>query len=143
MSIWGVVIVTIVVFALVVAGILIWARRQVRAQQARETGEMTRQAYLNLAAHAAGDASGRALVRLLNALDTAPIDCPVTVQWLRHIPVGKPTGMLVKITWDGNEWRRVMDWDAFREQLNAAAAQEPACGERVKQLLAELEARPE
>lgn len=133
---------TLVGFGLVVALILLWARGQVRRQRAQETGQMTRQAYLNLAAHAAGDASGRALVKLLDALETAPADCPVTVQWNRHMPVNKPIGFLVKITWDGNEWRRVMDWDVFAAQIQSAVADSGPHGSRVQQLLTDLEARP-
>jgi hypothetical protein len=133
---------TLLGFALVVGLILLWARGQVQRQKDQETGQMTRQAYLNLAAHAAGDASGRTLVKLLDALETAPADCPVIVSWNRHMPVGKPIGFLVKITWDGNEWRRVMDWDVFAAQIQSAAAESGPHGPRVQQLLADLEARP-
>lgn len=133
---------TLVGFGLVAGLILLWARGQVRRQRAQETGQMTRQAYLNLAAHAAGDPSGRALIKLLDALEAAPADCPVTVQWNRHMPVNKPIGFLVKITWDGNEWRRVMDWDVFAAQIQSAVAESGPHGTRVQQLLADLEARP-
>jgi hypothetical protein len=103
---------TVVVALLAIAGILLWARGRVAAQQARETHNSGRQHYLSLAAQAASDPTGRHFMRLLNEMETAPPDCPVTVGWVRHQPVDKPLGMLIKITWDGNEGRRVMPWAA-------------------------------
>lgn len=129
-------------FGVVVALILLWARRQVAARRGNGEQQTDRQTYLALAAQAASDSSGRALVRLLNVLDTAPADCPVTVQWVRHLAGDKPPALLVKITWDGNEWRQRMDWTDFRDRLRALIAEEPASGERVRSLLSYLEATP-
>jgi hypothetical protein len=142
MNLVGLIVVTLVVAGLAVGGILFWASRRVKAQQQQESQQQGRKYYMDLAAQAASDASGRSLVTLLEALETAPPDCPVTVGWVRHQPGNKPAGMLVRITWDGNEWRRVMEWAGFREQLRAHVDAHPQAGGRVHQLLAELEATP-
>lgn len=142
MSLVWVAVAVFVAFGVVVAGILLWARQQVAARRDTGAPQSDRQTYLTLAAQAASDSSGRALVRLLNALDTAPADCPVTVQWVRHMAGNKPPALLVKITWDGNEWRQRMEWAEFRDRLRALIAEEPASGDRVRSLLSYLEATP-
>ena len=135
MNLIGAVVAALLVFALLVVGILIWARRTAGRSQEADT----RMHYITLAGHAAGDASGAKFFELLKALEEAPADCPVKVQWLRHMPANKEPGMLVKITWDGNEWRRVMDWERFKGQVRTWVEQDPECGARVKQLLDDLE----
>ena len=72
--------------AVLVGGILVWARGRAKAQQSHSTQQESRQHYLALAAQAASDGSGRGLFKLLDALDTAPEGCPVVVSWLRHQP---------------------------------------------------------
>ena len=95
--------------------------------------------FVELAALAASDPSGRQLVRLLDAMEDAPPDCPVTVQWLRHQPADKPLGMLVKITWDGNEWRQVYAPADLASRLEAHLPPEGRDGLAGK-LLADLKA---
>jgi hypothetical protein len=133
---------TVLLALVAVAAILLWARSRVRAQQARDVGATGRQRYLTLAAQAASDPSGRQLMRLLDEMETAPADCPVTASWVRHQPADKPLGMLVRISWDGNEWRRVMPWGEFRDQVRAHVDAEPGAGPRVRRLLEDLEATP-
>lgn len=128
--------------AVVVGGILVWARGRVQGQSQQDARAQSRQHYLALASQAASDASGRGLLTLLDALEAAPPDCPVQVSWLRHQPANKPAGMLVRISWDGNEWRRIMEWATFRDQLRTQIAAHPEAGARVRQLLADLEAGP-
>jgi hypothetical protein len=133
---------TLVGAAVVVGGILVWARGRVQGRGLQDAQAQSRQHYLNLAAQAASDGSGRGLLALLDALDAAPADCPVTVSWLRHQAPDKPAGMLVRISWDGNEWRRIMPWTPFRDQLRAQVEAHPGAGARARQLLADLEAGP-
>jgi hypothetical protein len=133
---------TVLLALVAVAAILMWARGRVHAQQSLDAGKSGRQHYLTLAAQAASDPTGRQFMRLLNEMESAPPDCPVNVSWVRHQPVDKPLGMLVRIAWDGNEWRRVMPWAEFREQVRAFVGAEPTAGARVRRLLDDLEATP-
>jgi hypothetical protein len=59
------------------------------------------------------------------------------VQWLHHRPANGAEGMLVKIAWDGNEWRRVYPVASLREQLEAAVPADRREG-KAGRLLAEL-----
>lgn len=125
-------------FFLVLAGAaVLWARAQVG--QVRQSD--TRQRLLALAAQAATDDSGKHLLLLLGAMEGADDDCPIRVDWLRREARPEhPGGMLVKISWDGNEWRRIMPIAPLREQLALLLAENPACASaRGKQLLRDLE----
>lgn len=95
-----------VFFVLLIAFTLVWARRQVARHRPSQ-----REQLLHQAAIAAGDGTGHEMLALLEALERESANCPVQLDWVgRPAYEGKPAGVLVKITWDGNEWRRL--WDA-------------------------------
>ncbi|GEM_PF-4601037 len=67
-----------------------------------------RERLIRLASVAAADESGAALVALLDAVAHEKDDCPVKVRWVFHNSARNPVpSVLITITWDGNEWRRV------------------------------------
>ncbi|MDB5098325.1 MAG: hypothetical protein JWM80_2746 [Cyanobacteria bacterium RYN_339] len=104
-------------FLAVAAGLTFWGVAAVR--HARSQGGTTRERMIALAARAASDESGRGLVELLAALDGAEPGGPITLAWLHHRPVNGTEGMLVKIAWDGNEWRQVYPPATLAERLEA------------------------
>jgi hypothetical protein len=131
----------LLLFAVLAGLILFWVRGQVKRQQQVSTVKDDRQLYIQLATEAANDESGRALLILLKALDVAGPDCPITIGWLHHTPTKGKSGLLVKIAWDGNEWRRVYEIAPFRARLEGWLAAEPKLdGEHVRRLLADLSA---
>ncbi|MEB3197345.1 MAG: hypothetical protein VKP62_09090 [Candidatus Sericytochromatia bacterium] len=69
-----------------------------------------RASLLALAARAAGDESLGGLVELLATLEAFASEAsPVSVTWLvRQTSRDQAPSLLLKITWDGNEWRRVL-----------------------------------
>lgn len=92
----------------------------------KPAGGESRDQLITLAARAASDDSGRSLLALLQALEAAPPGAPVTVNWLQRLTArydGK--GFLVKINWDGNEWRQAISPVTLRTRLEAALAVEP------------------
>lgn len=137
MLVWAV-LAALLFFAVFAAAALLWARGQVGRQRRVDD----RQRLLALAAQAATDDSGRYLLLLLGAMEQAGADCPITVEWLRReARPDHPGGMLVKIAWDGNEWRRIIPLSPFRERVGRWLAEDAACGSaRGRQLLADLEA---
>ncbi|HEY9722859.1 MAG TPA: hypothetical protein V6D47_12670 [Oscillatoriaceae cyanobacterium] len=109
----------IVVFVVVIVLTLVWARRKVA-----NSGPTRREQLLHLAAIAAGDGSGHEMLALLEALEQEPVDCPVQLDWVaRPAYEGKAGGMLVRITWDGNEWRRLWDAATLRAAIAAYLAE--------------------
>ncbi len=127
-----------VVFLVAVGAIGWWVARTMRSRQTVDE----RQKLITLAARAAGDESGRGLLALLRALDLAPPNQPVTVGWLaRRTAQDEVPGFLVKIAWDGNEWRRALPAAQLRAALEACLAEEPALeGPQAQRLLADLRA---
>lgn len=123
-------------FLVLAAAVLLWARGQVGRQRQPDT----RQLMLVLASQAATDESGKHLLLLLRAMEALG-DGPITVEWVRREPRDDhPGGMLVKIAWDGNEWRRILPLSPFREDVTRWMSEDPACeSARGRQLLAELE----
>ena len=126
------------VFMVAVAGIGLWASRTMRARQVTDE----RQKLITLAALAAGDESGLELLRLLRALEAAPPNQPVTVDWLaRRTPQDDQPGFLVKISWDGNEWRRAQPAAQLRAQIEARLEEDRVlAGPLAQKLLSDLRA---
>lgn len=125
-------------FAVAVAAIGAWVARTMRSTRQSDD----RQVLMTLAARAAGDETGRGLLELLRALEAAPPNQPVTVGWLaRRTTQDDAPGFLVKIAWDGNEWRRAQPAAVLRAAIEARLAEAPdLAGPRAQQLLAELRA---
>jgi hypothetical protein len=115
----------------------LWVARVFRRNRV-DVGE--RQKLMTLAARAAGDESGRALLELLRALDDATEGQPITVGWLaRRTAKDEAVTFLVKIAWDGNEWRRAQPVAPLLASVEARLAEAPAlAGPRAERLLAEL-----
>lgn len=135
MWVWAFVGVIGFFFVLAVAAVF-WSRAHLKQSRTTETKDQ----FLRLAARAASDASGRSLVELLEAIDAAPGECPVLVEWVRR-PAFKdqPAGILLKITWDGNEWRRVYELSTFRTQLTELLEIRPTAeGSKAHQLLSAM-----
>lgn len=126
------------VFLIAVGAIGWWVARTMRSRQTVDD----RQTLLTLAARAAGDESGRGLLVLLRALDEAAPNQPVTVGWLaRRTAQDVAPGFLVKIAWDGNEWRRAQPAAQLRAAIEARLAEDPALeGPQARRLLADLRA---
>lgn len=127
-----------VAFLVAVAAIGWWVARTMRGAGEGDA----RQQLITLAAKAAGDESGRALLALLRALDAAPPNQPVTVGWIaRRTAQDDVQGFLVKIAWDGNEWRRAQPAAQLRAAIEARLAEDPALdGPQARRLLADLRA---
>ena len=124
-------------FGLGAACLIWWAREAVRRAGTRDA----RETLLELAGRAAADEGGRSLLALLGALETSGTASPVTVAWLRHAPAQGPVGLLIKITWDGNEWRRVWVPRELQRRLAHLVAAEPGLGNgRAGAFLADLAA---
>lgn len=123
-------------FLVAVAAIGWWVARTMRGTKEGDA----RQQLIALAARAAGDESGRGLLALLRALDEAPPGQPVSVGWIaRKTAHDDVQGFLVKIAWDGNEWRRAQPAAKLREAIEARLAEEPALeGPQARRLLADL-----
>jgi hypothetical protein len=126
-----------VLFLVAATGLAVWGIAEVR--HARNQGGTTRERMLNLASRAATDDSGRGLVELLAALDRAEPGGPVTVAWLHHRPVNGTEGMLLKIAWDGNEWRQVYRPADLAARIEASLPEDARTGLAGK-LLADLQA---
>lgn len=125
-------------FVVVVGVIGWWVIRTMRGH--RQVDD--RQKLLTLAARAAGDESGRGLLVLLRALDAAPPSQPVTVGWVaRRTAQDEAPGFLVKIAWDGNEWRRAQPASQLLAALEARLAEDPTLdGPQARRLVADLRA---
>lgn len=106
-----------VLFLFAATGLVVWGIAEVKHAQSK--GGTTRQQMIALASRAATDDTGRGLVELLAALDRAEPGSPVTMSWLHHRPVNGAEGMLVKIAWDGNEWRQVYPPTDLASRLEA------------------------
>lgn len=139
MWVWA--FVGVIAFFMVLAiGAVWWARAHLKQTTNNGQAVETKDQFLKLASRAAADPSGRSLVELLEAIDRTPADCPVIVEWVRR-PAFKdqPAGMLLKITWDGNEWRRVYELASFRDQLGELVAiRQCEEGSRARRLLAAM-----
>ncbi|MEB3222006.1 MAG: hypothetical protein VKS61_07990 [Candidatus Sericytochromatia bacterium] len=117
------------------AAVLGWRRIATRRGATEQ-----RERLITLAAHAAADDSGRGLLVLLAALDRlGPASSPVVVAWLPRLTArGDAPGLLVTITWDGNQWRRVHQPAAFLKCLEAGLEAAPElAGPRAAALVAE------
>lgn len=125
-------------FLAVVGLIAFWARGKFRQATTRDEREL----LLTLAARAAGDDSGRELLALLRVLDAASPDQAVTVGWhARRTTKDTEPGFLVKIAWDGNEWRRAQKAAELQAKIEARLAEDPALdGPQAQRLLADLRA---
>ena len=80
--------------------------------------ESPRGRLITLAARAASDESGQGLVALLDALDLGDADGAIKASWLQHRPVNGNEGMLVRISWDGNEWRKIYPYAELEARLS-------------------------
>lgn len=125
-------------FLLVVVLIALWARG--RFQQAGTRDE--REQLLVQAARAAGDDSARELLLLLRMLEAADPGQAVTIGWHARRTVKDATpGFLIKIAWDGNEWRRAQPATEVRARIEARLAEDPSlAGPMAQQLLADVRA---
>jgi hypothetical protein len=132
-----VVVMLAVLFLVAATGLIIWGIAEVKHAQTK--GGTTRQQMIALASRAATDDTGRGLVDLLAAMDGAEPGGPVTMSWLHHRPVNGTEGMLVKIAWDGNEWRQVYAPADLASRLEAHLPPEGRDGLAGK-LLADLKA---
>lgn len=96
-----------------------------RARAARAM-RMPRSQWLDLASRAANDDSLRGLLLLLRALDSESGAAPISVDWLlRQGTRDDSPKLLLKISWDGNEWRRLLALDETAASLTAQLAEEP------------------
>lgn len=102
-------------------------------------GGGSRSQLIEMAARAASDEQGPAIFALLAELEGAPAGGPVAVKWWPHRPAdGRPSGLMLTLSWDGNEWRRVLVPEQCLEAFTQAAQSSPpsAQGQR---LLADLQ----
>jgi hypothetical protein len=116
----------------------LWGWRRIVAR--RGTTEQ-RARLLALAAQAVADDGGRGLLVLLDALDRAPAgSSPVAVAWLPRLTArGDEPAILLTITWDGNQWRRVHRPEAMLQGLSAHLSAEPTLNSpRAQALMGEL-----
>lgn len=132
----------VAVFLLVAGLIVFWSTRVVA--KSRQTATTTsaqdaRQLLLAMAAKAATDESGGALIALMDALDRAAEEGPVQVAWVHHRPAKGADGFLVRINWDGNEWRRIYDIPSFAARMDAMLPADQRSG-MAGRMLAELQA---
>ena len=125
-------------FLLVVVLIAVWARGRFRQAGSRDEREQ----LLVQAGRAAGDESGRELLLLLRMLEAADPGQAVTVGWhARRTAKDATPGFLVKIAWDGNEWRRAQPAADVRARIEARLAEDPSLdGPQARQLLADVRA---
>ena len=117
-------------FLAAAVGMALWARSLTHQAPTRDDREI----LLALASRAATDESGKTLVMLLDVLDGPAVDGPVSVAWLRHVPAKGASGMLLKITWDGNEWRRIYPVPVLLELMRAQNTQGTLASKLVKDL---------
>lgn len=122
-----------------VALLIVWWARGLSRQQS--AGPTERERYIALATVASANPGGPEFLALLSALETAGPACPVRVEWVRRS--GNPdraADVMLKITWDGNEWRRGMDPAALALRLRAELAADARLDSpRAQQLLATLD----
>lgn len=99
----------------------------------------SRSKLLELASKAASDDQGHAVFQLLAVLEEGEA-LPVAVRWWPHRPAnGRPSGLMLTITWDGNEWRRVLQPElALAPYTEAAKTCPPSTAGQ--QLLLDLQA---
>jgi hypothetical protein len=119
-------------FVAAAVALAFWASRLTHQAPTRDDREI----LLALASRAATDESGKTLVMLLDVLDGPAADGPVSVAWVRHVPAKGNSGMLLKITWDGNEWRRIYPVQDLLALVRAQNSQ----GLLASKLVADLEA---
>jgi hypothetical protein len=121
-----------VTFLVAAVAMAFWARNLSHAAPTQDDREL----LLALASRAATDESGKTLVALLDVLDGPAADGPVSVAWVRHVPAKGAPGMLLKITWDGNEWRRIYPVPVLLELMKSHDTK----GTLASKLVADLEA---
>lgn len=110
--------------------------RKVRNQRARAFG---RERWLSMASRAANDPTLKALLALLAASESATDENPVRIDWLlRHQGSNGDPQLLLKISWDGNEWRRLVRPAEAHELLKRALKNQPALQSRSAENLIEL-----
>ena len=120
--------------AAVAAGVYLY-RRPVSS----EPLALGRSKLIELASKAASDDQGHSVLQLLATLEAMGEPQPVSVRWWAHKPAdGRPSGLMLTLTWDGNEWRRVLLPSMLAAYAQAAQSAPPsAAGQR---LLADLQA---
>lgn len=86
----------------------------------------SRSQLIEMAARAASDEQGPAIFALLAQLEQGPQGGPVSVKWWPHRPAnGRPSGLMLTLSWDGNEWRRVLVPEVCLPAFEAAAQAGP------------------
>jgi hypothetical protein len=95
--------------------------------------------WLNLASRAASDESLRGLLILLVALGREQEAPPVVVDWLlRQGTRDEAPKLMLKISWDGNEWRRLLATTETHSKLTGLLNDDPALASEGSRTLVEL-----
>lgn len=104
------------------------------------TPASSRSKLMELASKAASDDQGHAVFQLLATLEAGGEGQAVAVRWWPHRPADdRPSGLMLTITWDGNEWRRVLVPSLVLAPYTLAATQSPTSDAGTR-LLADLQA---